>query len=842
MDPIFYWNEVVNEADRTTHTTGAPAEAGSRGPCGSSRAYAIVHLAMHDAYFGINQKYDLYLDGLPTPQPGASADAAVAAAAHATLIALYPAQKAFFDARLAAAGLPGGQPESDGRVFGLAVAEAILALRRNDPGLGSTGYVPSPARMRHRQDPDNPDQGFYAPFYGARSRNFAVTTRHHLDEPPQLGSAEYGRAFRQVRSKGIAPQLIGTLPADLLPSRTPTETLIGLFWAYDGARGLGTPPRLYNQIIRRIADGQGNDVAANARLFALVNAAMADAGILAWDDKYIYDVWRPVVGIREHDPSTGPGAVGGSVLDADADPGWLPLGSPSTNNVGRKNFTPPFPAYPSGHATFGAAAFQTVRRFYGQDGYCSDDLVEDLKFVSEELNGISVDNTGTVRPRHTRRFPGGVWQMIEENSRSRIFQGVHWVFDGFAVNEKDEIDLTQNIGGVRLGIDIANNIANNGLKAAAAAGPRLEKERMTPERVYVLSNASEENSVIVFTRGEDGMLVPLGELDPLVGFPPNFGPAFAYNPAGFFGTGGRGSGGPLLTQGPLALDAEGRYLFVVNPGSDEISSLAVTPTGLRLLSTVPSGGVEPRSVTVHDNLVYVVNGFGTGKICGFRVDVHGVLFPLPGSERDLPSPDSAPVQISFTEDGAQLVVSELFADRITVFSVGSDGLPTDIRINKSAGESPFGFAFNRNGILIVSESFGFRADESAVSSYRLDDKGVLRVISKSVPTTEAAACWIANTPDGRYTYTTNTVSGSVSGYRVDREGRLTLLTKDGRTAVTGALSGPLDMVISGDGKFLYVLNQITQSIASFRIEDDGRLTPAPDTGGLPPGAVGMAIG
>jgi vanadium chloroperoxidase len=326
--------------------------------------------------------------------------------------------------------------------------------------------------MHHRQDPDNPGQGFYAPFYGSRSRNFAVTERHHLDDSPQLGSAEYDRALQQVRSKGIAPQLIGTLPADLTP-RTPTETLIGIYWSYDGSRGLGTPPRLYNQIVRAIAEGQGNDVAANARLFALVNAAMGDAGIRAWDDKYFYDVWRPVLGVREHDPSTGPTGVGGNVLDTEADPGWLPLGAQNTNSVGQKNFTPPFPAYPSGHATFGAAVFQSVRCFYGKGEYSPDDLVGDLEFVSEELNGINVDINGTVRPRHARNFPGGLWQMIEENSRSRVFLGVHWVFDGFAVNENDEIDLTQNVGGVRLGIDIANDIATNGLSADAAAGPRL---------------------------------------------------------------------------------------------------------------------------------------------------------------------------------------------------------------------------------------------------------------------------------------------------------------------------------------------------------------------------------
>jgi hypothetical protein len=246
-----------------------------------------------------------------------------------------------------------------------------------------------------------------------------------------------------------------------------------VFWSYDGSKGLGTPPRLYNQIVRTIADAQANDVADNARLFALVNAALGDAGILAWDDKYFYELWRPVLGIREHDPSTGPTAVGGNALDPDADPGWLPFGAQNTNNVGQKNTTPNFPAYPSGHATFGAAVFQSVRRFYDKGEYCPDNLVEGLAFVSDEFNGINVDNTGTVRPRHARNIPGGLWQMIEENSRSRVFLGVHWIFDGFAVNENDEIDLTQNIGGVRLGLDIANDIATNGLTAANAAGPRL---------------------------------------------------------------------------------------------------------------------------------------------------------------------------------------------------------------------------------------------------------------------------------------------------------------------------------------------------------------------------------
>jgi vanadium chloroperoxidase len=135
-----------------------------------------------------------------------------------------------------------------------------------------------------------------------------------------------------VRGKGIAPELTGTLP-DNIEARTVDETLIGIFWAYDGVPGLGTPPRLYNQIVRRVAIAKGNTEAQNARLFALVNVAMGDAGILAWDQKYIHELWRPVVGVREHDKSIGPAATeANNNISDDGDPQWLPLGAPATNS------------------------------------------------------------------------------------------------------------------------------------------------------------------------------------------------------------------------------------------------------------------------------------------------------------------------------------------------------------------------------------------------------------------------------------------------------------------------------------------------------------------------------
>jgi hypothetical protein len=176
----------------------------------------------------------------------------------------------------------------------------------------------------------------------------------------------------------------------------------------------------YNQIATQIADQMGSDAIQTARLLALVNIAMADATLTCWESKYYYDVWRPITGIRESDPGTGSTGLGDGNAATVGDPTFSPLGAPASNLNG-PNFTPPFPAYPSGHASMGGALFQTLRRFYGTDRIR-------FTFVSDELNGITKDNTGTVRPLTPRTFRN-LSQAEEENGQSRIYLGIHWSFD-----------------------------------------------------------------------------------------------------------------------------------------------------------------------------------------------------------------------------------------------------------------------------------------------------------------------------------------------------------------------------------------------------------------------------
>lgn len=424
-DSILYWNQVALDAAKVDFSSADPTIAPmpeQGGPTRTSRALAIVHLAMFDAYTAItNSAAPRYLTYTAAEVPGTidlqAAQAAVGAAACLTLISLFPRQKATFlqqhEAFLML--IPDHDPRiALGLAWGALVANKMLADRQNDGSTVSDSfYTPSSEPGRHRVDPINPTQGFLGPLWG-KLKPFGIDNVNGKVPglpPPDFSSPAYATDYNAVLGKGQRQG--GT--------RTPDETTIGLFWAYDGARNIGVPPRLYNQVVRAISMQNGATEPENARLFAMVNVAMADAGIQAWYEKYLYNIWRPIVGIREASAGWGPTGLGDGNAATAGDPYWEPLGAPRTNQPQLSSVTPGFPAYPSGHATFGTAALRVAALALGLgDGFA-------FQFVSDELDGVAVGQGG-VRPRYVNNLTIGT--AIEENILSRVYLGVHWEFDG----------------------------------------------------------------------------------------------------------------------------------------------------------------------------------------------------------------------------------------------------------------------------------------------------------------------------------------------------------------------------------------------------------------------------
>lgn len=471
---IEFWSDVCLEVvkrDYSKRPDGSPPAPENDGPTTTSRAMAIVHFAMHDAWFGTASPAATYLQrltppvALPPAVGGESTDSCLGTAAAVALLALYPGQRKFLDkmSTIFIDPNPNAAARDAGHRYGEAIAFLLLGARMNDNSGVRMAYRPSAAYGRHRPDPFSPGQGALGAQWG-NVRQFCASAIVPLDPPPgysevdYLVNADYRADFKEVKSEGALRS----------STRSADETAQGLYWGYDGANEIGVPPRLYNQIARAwLAQNRPGNPAAAVKLLAMVNAGMADAGINAWHHKYIFNLWRPVVGIREASLSTGPGALAGGNAGASAgtnlgDPFWAPLGLPKTNEPGpgKQSITPGFPAYPSGHATFGAALFQIMQLFNGDPAMTLQNVLDAGKvspvmagqgfdFVSDELNGESIDAEGSIRTRHLRRFESFA-RATYENSVSRIYLGVHWRFDGLPRT----VANGHNYGGVPLGLTV----------------------------------------------------------------------------------------------------------------------------------------------------------------------------------------------------------------------------------------------------------------------------------------------------------------------------------------------------------------------------------------------------
>ena len=395
LDIVRQWTTTSNDPYQGRIVTSQPPLV--------ARNLAMIHAAMFDAVNAVTGQYHAYRVNLP-PQMGASAKVAAAAAAFEVAKSLYSAvdEIAVWQASLdeTLSQVPDGTAKTLGIELGQRVGQAILADRVNDGAKASSTYAPTTEMGKWRRTfPDYlppllSQWQKVKPFALARGDEFRPAP------PPTIGSAEYSTAVDEVMRLGGFQN----------SQRTAEQTEIALFWADGG--GTATPPGHWNRIATDVTLKQGTSLIETARTFALLNIAMADAGIASWDAKYHYDMWRPIDAIRQADQDGNAGTT--------SDASWIPLLK-----------TPPFSTYTSGHSTFSGAASAVLTSLYGNQ----------LAFDSQSDGHLAAEqrplDPSQIATRHFASFS----QAAEEAGLSRIYGGIHFNFDNTA-----GLDLGHQVG------------------------------------------------------------------------------------------------------------------------------------------------------------------------------------------------------------------------------------------------------------------------------------------------------------------------------------------------------------------------------------------------------------
>jgi hypothetical protein len=388
-DAVTHWNGVLLDVIREV--------GGPPGPI--ARAGAMMHGAIYDAVNSIVNTHEPYLVQVHA-NPNASLRAAVAYAAHDTLATAFPDTTVDLASELesAVAAISTGSARiAAGRAVGRAAAKAMIDARRNDGADDNTPYVPG-TKPGDWQPANNgvmaasPNWPKVKPFCMTSGSQFRPPRPGgYLSKTEMLRSPEYAAQFQDVQDLGEQNSA----------TRTQEQTDIAFFWANDVNDTYKPPGQLF-EITRIVSEERNLDIVENARLFALVALAMGDAAVVAWDAKYStdLDLWRPDAAIagaaKDGNPGTSPA------------PGWKPLSKMKDGT----NFSPNFPAYVSGHATFGAAHAAIMRLYFGTDNVT-------FTATTEDPNAQGV----------TRTF-NSFTEAARENARSRVYLGVHFQWDG----------------------------------------------------------------------------------------------------------------------------------------------------------------------------------------------------------------------------------------------------------------------------------------------------------------------------------------------------------------------------------------------------------------------------
>ena len=358
----------------------------------------------------------------------------------------------------------------------------------------------------------------------------------------------------------------------------------------------------------------------------------------------------------------------------------------------------------------------------------------------------------------------------------------------------DEVSITQNMSAIE-----ARGISGN--------------SRMSGHYLYTESNEAGMNNILVYQIKYNGSL------------------QWSSNTA----SGGVGTGAPLGSEGALALSSDNSWLFAVNAGSNSVSSFKVKRDGsLTLMSTANSWGKNPNSLSVHGNMLYVLN-HGSDNIHGFWVGNDGKLTDIASSTMPLSTTGVDAPQISFTPDGDFVVVPEKATNIIGTFKIKNNGAAGAGNFNPSVGNTPFGFGFSRNYMIVSNAEMG-AAGAGTGTSYIIAGNGKIKDVNGARPDYQTAPCWVGMAKYGRFAYMTNTATNNISSYYVAPWGGLYLVESD--AAETG--TGPLDIVVDANNYYVYALNSVTHNISGFHRMFFGKLGALGTTEGLPTPATGLA--